>query len=133
MAKVGMKVKYDLRLKEVLADIRQNADEVVRAWGTDAAELARRLAPRDTGEFASGIEVKAGDFLSELAGLTVITEGGAGTRGSEEAGRGIGGHLEFGTKRMEARPFMRPAAIIARDNMKEKIFGKGIVKPGTKY
>jgi len=127
MAKVAAEFKYNLRLKEVLADIRENADEVVHAWGTDAAELARRLAPKESGGYSSEI-----GFREERGTGGVLFTAGE----SDETGRGIGGHLEMGlktTRHMKPQPHVRPAEIIARDNVREKIFRRGIVKPGTKY
>ena len=121
--------KFNLRLKEVLAEVRANGEAAVHAMGTDAQAIAKRLAPEDTGEYADAIELVA----QSDGAVMLVTEGGHGTRGSAEAGQGIGGHLEMGTKYRKATPHMIPAVIIAKDNIRDKIGRVGIVGPKKNY
>lgn len=108
-----VKVKFNLRLKEVLAEVRKNFGYQVDGWGEDAVTIARQMAPRDTGEMEGTIECKG--------------EEGKTSRRAVLHADNPAAHQEFGTAHNRAQPFMLPAVIIAKQNTKERIRQEGLV------
>lgn len=71
------------------------ADNVIRKWSGKVVQEARRLVPVDTGNLRSSIRFDPNT-------RTIRAVGGAG-------GRVYAGYVEFGTSRMKAQPYLRPA------------------------
>ena len=90
-------------------------DAIVQGGEAVAAE-ARRRAPVDTGRLRDSIMVKAKKHAKNL-GVTVEADypANAGTRKSKTRKQAAGAKeyyafaLEYGTRHMEARPFLHPA------------------------
>lgn len=103
MAKVTMRLEgFDATLRAL-----QRAPELVRVLASDAvakstfavAQRARALVPVDTGRLKDAI-----DSSRTVTGLS----GSVGV--NKSAPVGYWRYVEFGTSRMSARPFFRPAA-----------------------
>lgn len=114
MSQLKPELKFNLQLKRVLSDVRKNTDAEVHSWGTDAVAIAKRLAPKKTGAMAESIHLESGQAL----GMQV-------NRKVKESKPGA--HQEFGTAHNRANPHLIPACIIAKDNAKERIHGRGLV------
>lgn len=98
-------------------------DRALRAGGEIIADEARRLVPIDSGELRESIQV-GGDGLNSSRqevrqGRAVISVGPRQGPGYPD---GFYAHMvEFGTVKMAAEPFMRPAVDNTRDEVDEAI------------
>lgn len=93
-------------LNEALVDFRHDADDLVQLLGDQVAERARQLAPRgDTDDLVNSIN----------------NEPGADARGPyvDVGSKGVYYALfvEYGTYKMKAEPFMRPALAMVRGEL----------------
>lgn len=88
-------------LARFAADLRENADtlarrasQVVRKAALDTMADAKLVAPVDTGNLRNSIttDARPGDLVAVV-----------------EATADYAAHVEFGTRRMRPKPFMRPA------------------------
>lgn len=87
---------FSAGVRRELAKIQLEAARAVRTAGEDAAETAKRLAPRDSSDMADSIESTPGtDAEGPYADVTVEPF--------------YASFVEFGTSKMDAKPFMRPA------------------------
>lgn len=92
-----------------IRQIRKFSEEDLEAFGDLAKELARDLVPVKTGDLKASIEaVKKGSMRLVFRTRT-----------------NYGGYVEFGTKRMPARPYMAPAVHAALAEMKGIVEGHG--------
>ena len=125
--KIGISgaAEMDALLKQLAPDVAVNIGRrATRAGAEVIADEARRLVPVDTGELRDSIAVdvptakrQRGETVRALVGFLNPTSGRA--------------HLtEFGTSKLAARPFMRPAmdakAGDALDGM-AKVLASGII------
>lgn len=79
-----------------LADFQVESAQAVNQAGEQAAAIAQRLAPKETGELASSIQSTSGrDNQGPYADV------GADVRYAT--------YVEFGTSKMRPQPFLRPA------------------------
>ncbi len=111
---------YDKVMRQVLRGIRERSDEEIEKWGEDSRQVAgvilKQIARNWTGQEAESISFEKGS----LRGILRARDPGKASAA-----------IEFGRKRTAPsvqRPHLVPAAVIARDNMMERIRGKGIVK-----
>jgi len=86
-------------INAVGVNVDKEVSEGLETQAKRHADSAKANVPRDTGELADTIRVVRDD-----AKQVVVLAGGA------ELERPYAGHVEYGTSKMDARPFMRPAA-----------------------
>ena len=92
-----MSIKVDLslrRLRRVLSGSPAAIDRGAKAYADAVADLAQQLAPVDTGALRESIHVEAGD---QAGAYRVV------------AGVPYAVHVEFGTHKAAAQPFLTPA------------------------
>lgn len=112
------------RLNAIPAEIVRQVQAAVIASADDLAQVARALAPKDTGKLAESITV-----TPPGAETPAYAEGGGRrTAGENQALVTVGnpevryGHFaEFGTVKEEAHPFLRPAERLTRDKNRRRI------------
>lgn len=111
---------------DLLRQIRNGADDAMFEGGQMLLEGSQSKVPRFTGRLA-----KSGYVTTKSKSTYVYKKGYKKERKPEDSGIvGIGysaphSHLvEFGTKKMKARPFLRPAL----DELKSQIGEKIVVK-----
>lgn len=92
-----MSVKVDLnlrRLRRVLSGSPQAIDRGAKAYAEAVKDLAVQLAPVDTGALRESIHVEAGDREGVYQVVASVP---------------YAVHVEFGTHRAAAQPFLTPA------------------------
>lgn len=97
MAKSRIKIKSSKNFKKTLgkgAEVDKAAKRIVRTAGTEMQQKAQRLSPVDTGALKRSIGIEM--FNSGLTAVVSPT-------------MDYSAYLEFGTRFMSARPYMRPA------------------------
>jgi HK97 gp10 family phage protein len=72
--------------------LQQNIQQQLERWAMEAREYARTLAPVRTGRLRSGVYAKTSGWEAQIGA---------------EASYAI--FVEFGTRHMQAQPFLRPA------------------------
>ena len=96
MTQIAIKIEFeDRRLQELSDQLQAKARQVVLIAAHNTERRAKELVPVDTGATKNSIEVHPGPGDAE-ASVGPSTE--------------YAPFLEFGTRRMAARPFMVPAA-----------------------
>ena len=93
--------KLRARFKVFGAGLQYSAKALPREVAEDIAEVARELVAKDTGRTSMNVRVRA-----RRGGAVVVV-----TRGGERDE--VPAYLEFGTHKMAARPFLKPAADLA--------------------
>lgn len=85
--------------------------KAVRIVAKDVADTAKRLVPVDSGRLRRSIKVRAAKRSRRNRGVVKVRV----TTGQQDklfVGEAFyGGMVEFGTSKMEAQPFLRPAEI----------------------
>ena len=81
------------RLPEIIAKMPGLVSAVVKKTAFDIEEDARNFCPVDTGALQGSIEANVEEFYATIAPATEYA-----------------GYVEFGTWKMAAQPYMRPAA-----------------------
>lgn len=117
----AVQVKYALRLRQVLDEMVEGCDDLVAEWGVDAVQIAQRLAPKDTGDYAGTIHVEDADTLPLVRGKVLVSGFGGGERDRQAA------TLEFGNSKRAASPHMVPAVVMARRNAIKRAGVEGLV------
>lgn len=101
------------RLKEVLDraphGLRKEMHEKSERAAREIVELAKQFAPVRTGRLRNSIRYRIAGFMSWIIEASVY----------------YAGFVEFGTSKMAARPFMRPAIYIVSPKARREI-GKQI-------
>ena len=100
------KVITEWRAKEVLAEISGRVASGMDKAASFAAEQARGKAPRQTGKLATSIAYEVKARGSEITGYV-------GTGSKVFYGR----FVEMGTRKLAARPFLRPAVFENADQI----------------
>lgn len=88
---------------------KQILRKATRAVSKPVMQQARAWAPHDTGALEKSIKVRAlkrSRRNKDIVGTRVVTSGGDSLFQGDQY---YGGFQEFGTKYMEANPFMQPA------------------------
>ena len=93
-AKVVVEIKFD-KLPELEGLLLERAAQAVTRAASDIEEHAKAVVPVDTGNLKSRISTKQEGPVSASVG----------SRGVD-----YGIHVEYGTYKMRAQPYMRPAA-----------------------
>ena len=96
MTEIAITITFeDRRLQELSAELQTKVRQVVLIAAHNTERRAKELVPVDTGDTKNSIEVRPGpgDMEAEVGPTTDYAP-----------------FLEFGTRRMAARPFMVPAA-----------------------
>lgn len=124
---VQAECRFDSRLFDALVSIRGEFADAVQFWGEDAARIARRLAPEDTGHLKLHIE-NVEDTLAQRIDrgngkMKDLIRKRIRTVDTPWAAKN-----EFGTRRQPSRPFMVPAVVLARDNTRERIKREKLTK-----
>ena len=88
----------------------------LRAGAKPIAERARQLVPRDKGKLRKSIKVKAEKRSRSGLGV-IVTSGDDGNLFTGDTY--YGGMVEYGTTKMRARPFFRPAFDSLKDRAAE--------------
>jgi len=91
-------------LKRFPAEIKTAVQRVLEYETVQIAERARQLAPVRTGALRASIYTVTRDFLSVALGAAVY----------------YAGFVEYGTRKMAARPYLRPAIEEKRQELLEK-------------
>jgi len=99
---VAARIVYN-RLPELRGELRAAASQVVRATAAMVEIRAKDIVPVDTGNLKNSIQTTMENDL-----LAIVSTGTT----EEDAPYAI--YVEYGTRRMAARPYMRPAAEAAR-------------------
>ncbi len=89
------------RFKVFGAGLSYSATALPKEVAENIAEVAREIVARDTGRTSMNVRVRA-----RRGGAVVVV-----TRGGERDE--VPAYLEFGTHKMAARPFLKPAADLA--------------------
>jgi hypothetical protein len=106
---VGAKrARLALQLQE--RKLRWVPDDGARAWGDYAKNVMRGLAPRDTGALERAIDVLE---VGRIPGGGASVWVGPGDQPRNSRGRPYPPHVEYGTRKMRARPFARPTVPVA--------------------
>lgn len=85
--------------------LRKKVSQVVRKTASDVEAAAKTIVPVDTGALKASIQARAvGSLTSEVA-----------------VGQEYGPHVEFGTVRMSARPYLTPSVDMARQPFEQAI------------
>lgn len=90
--------KLAKRLERAAAVLEQKLAEAAQAAASQAAEEARRNVPVDTGELRESITCSADGLTAQV-----------------RADAPYAALVEYGTRRMPPRPFLRPAAMTAQE------------------
>lgn len=90
--------KLRARFKVFGAGLQYSATALPREVAEDIAEVARELVAKDTGRTSMNVRVRA----RRGGAVVVVTRGGVRDE--------VPAYLEFGTHKMAARPFLKPAA-----------------------
>lgn len=87
------------RLPGFAGRLKVKADATSKSTAEQVAEIARKLAPRDTGELINSIEAQEGESGWEVA-----------------VGADHGIFVELGTVHMAAQPYLTPATEAVRND-----------------
>ena len=117
----GLKRQVIKEIDTTLLMIQSNAKKRLNR-GTKTGKIYQKYSPRRTHKASAGGESPASD-TGQLARLIVTETAPDGLSGEVISRSEYSEHLEYGTKDIEARPFMYPAFIEERD-----IFYKRLVK-----
>jgi HK97 gp10 family phage protein len=90
--------KLKAKFKVFGAGIQMSATALPKEIAENIAEVARELVAVDTGRTSMNVRVRA----SRGGAVVVVTRGGQRDE--------VPAYLEFGTHKMAARPFLKPAA-----------------------
>jgi HK97 gp10 family phage protein len=101
-SRAGVSIVFN-GLPALTGELRQRAAKIVRATALDVANDAKQRAPVDTGTLRRSITTEFAGPLSARVGPSVD----------------YGIHVEYGTRRMAARPYLTPAAEAARPRFVE--------------
>jgi HK97 gp10 family phage protein len=138
MAGIGRLFRVEIELKHWLTALinttNENASDALWMAGMQIKEVARLMAPRETGAMMNSIAlVSAKKSTYNSAVLTARRmRPGAEVQGSPLAGKnevyivpvvGYAGHQEFGTSRNRAQPFLIPALRAVGPKVLSKAFG----------
>jgi len=93
-AKVVVEIKFD-KLPELEGLLLQRATDAVMKAAYDIEGQAKDVVPFDTGNLQSSIQTKQEGPVSATVGPRAVD---------------YAIHVEYGTYKMRARPYMRPAA-----------------------
>lgn len=118
----------DRKLRAMPTKIRNRVlRQAVKAGADLVADRARELVPVDTGDLQRSIKVRAGmyrdrKFIRRPRGVVArsVIIGPGFFRGDQF----YGGMIEFGTRKMSARPFMRPAYAQTRDAVSRMLIAR---------
>lgn len=95
-----------LKIRATAVDLVQKGPKTGITYGNHQASSPGESPATDTGNLVNSIKVKKGDKDTWFV----------------VAGAGYASYLEFGTERMEARPFMTPAFVEAVPSLKDEIW-----------
>ena len=98
-------------LEELQARLKENVKledvkNVVKYRGAQLQDVAQTICPRDSGELARHITLEITD-----GGYTAVVE----------AHKDYAGYVEYGTRYMEAQPYMKPAYMQESARFKEDL------------
>ena len=93
--------KLKARFKVFGAGLAFSATQLPVEVAEDIAEVARELVAKDTGRTSQNVRVRRGRGMATV----VVTRGGERDE--------VPAYLEFGTHKMAARPFLKPAGQMA--------------------
>lgn len=91
---IAAKVEHNL-LKPLADDLRPAMENLLRKAAFDIERIAKELVPVDTGNLKNGITPDFDDIRSLAVRVGASAE--------------YGPHVEFGTERARAQPFLTPA------------------------
>ena len=87
------------KLDKIAADLRPRASEIVRKTAADIEARAKTTVPVDTGNLKNSIQTEMEPDSTEAIVGTAVN---------------YSVYVEYGTRRMAAKPYMTPAAEAAR-------------------
>ena len=96
-----MPVKFSSNVPEALRQVKSATRNALNNMGEKAVELAQNLTPVDTGNLRASLTHQPEGEDAELVGTS---QGSAPIKPPSYAP-----YVEFGTRRMRAQPFLRPA------------------------
>lgn len=105
-----VQIQSNLRLKEVLAQVKKNLQDEIARTAEDAADKARQFVPVLTGEVHDSIKATKG-----------------GKDGASVEAKFPAAFIEFGTKKMMPQPFMIPAIDMAGEDVIRRIENGGLL------
>lgn len=88
--------------------------KALRDAAKGVAREAKANAPEDTGAMADSTKVRSGRRKKDTISVQVIVEGGHGDEP-------VPLHIEAGTVRLAARPFLRPALEDRKDDIRQTV------------
>ena len=103
MIKAKIVVKLN-KLPDLTGKLRTEVAEIVQSAAEQCAELARGRAPVDTGDLAGSITVVQESDLTQRV----------------EIGEFYAHFLEFGTRKMAAKPFVTPAVEMVKPTFSQE-------------
>jgi HK97 gp10 family phage protein len=98
------KTRTNLSTQMIMGQAREAVSQVVRKTALDIEADAKSRAPEDTGLLKNSIQasdMQPGDLVTQVI-----------------VGAQYGRHVEFGTKKMKAQPFLTPAVEVNRKAFK---------------
>ena len=96
-------------MAEVLRQIEAAAEAAVKNAADKAVELAKKLAPVDTGRLRDSIEAINDPDLPGIIGTRIV------------ALAPYAEFVELGTRKVAARPFLAPAMFLARRILEQEL------------
>ena len=106
---------FRLALKQTYAEVYNKLDHNITELGTDAAEIARKIAPKDEGTLREGIFSYA-----DAKGRTKLRNDT-----TKNGGKAYGAYVEWGTARTAPQPHLLPGVRLAKKNTLAKIAREG--------
>lgn len=110
--------KIQSRFDEIAEDMAKELDEVMRDGAEVVADLAKQLAPADTGELRDSIEVEAwtepGYYTVQATARAAVTKG-------RNRGAYYGPYVEFGTNDTPMQPFLGPALLAHQEQIMAEV------------
>jgi HK97 gp10 family phage protein len=108
-------------LKQLNALDKKLRNKTIRTAMRDAMKILaadiKDRAPKDTGAMADSTKVRSGRKKKDTISIQVVVEGG-------HDGEPVPLHVEAGTVKMPARPFLRPAVAEHRDELRQMVLEK---------
>jgi len=111
---VSISVSLDTaKLDAILATVKENRDQVVRACAADVLVDARKKAPVDTGHLRDNSDINTAYQSDGFVNVEFHAE--------------YAPYVELGTRKMRAQPFLTPAMEKAKDRLVQLI-KEGLIK-----